>query len=75
MCMQCMASAMTAGAAATGTRTWVAAHKPPWLTAGRLKVVTAAILAAGVLAAGSHLAPNAAAPAKAASAPVAATGR
>jgi hypothetical protein len=60
MCMQCMASAMTAGAAATGMRAWIATHSPAWMTARRLKVTTAAILAAGVLASGSHLAPNAA---------------
>jgi hypothetical protein len=58
--MQCMASAMTAGAAATGIRAWVATNKPPWLTPRRLKLFTAAILAAGVLASGSHLAPNSA---------------
>ena len=28
MCMQCMASAMTAGAAATGMRAWIATHQP-----------------------------------------------
>lgn len=62
MCMQCMASAMTAGAAATGMRAWIATHSPSWMTPGRLKLTTAAILAAGVLASGSHLAPNASAP-------------
>lgn len=56
--MQCMASAMTAGAAVTGTRAWVAAHRPPWVSARGLKLGTAAILAAGVLASGTHLAPN-----------------
>ncbi len=61
MCMQCMASAMTAGAAATGMRAWIATHSPSWMTQRRLKLTTAAILAAGVLASGSHLAPNAAA--------------
>jgi hypothetical protein len=60
--MQCMASAMTAGAAATGVRAWIATHSPSWMTPRRLKLTTAAILAAGVLASGSHLAPNASAP-------------
>jgi hypothetical protein len=60
--MQCMASAMVAGAAATGMRAWIATHSPSWMTARRLKLTTAAILSAGVLASGSHLAPNAAAP-------------
>lgn len=58
MCMQCMATAMTAGAAATGMRAWIAAHQPRWMTPRRLKLTTAAILTVGVLASGSHLAPN-----------------
>ena len=65
MCMQCMASAMTAGAAATGMRAWVATHQPSWMTARHLKLATAAILAAGALASGSHLTPNSSAPATA----------
>lgn len=56
--MQCMASAMTAGAAIAGIRAWVAAHRPPWASARLLRLGTAAILAAGVLASGAHLAPN-----------------
>jgi hypothetical protein len=58
MCMQCMASAMTAGAAATGMRAWLATHQPRWMTPRRLKLATGVILAAGVLASGSHMAPN-----------------
>jgi hypothetical protein len=58
MCIQCMATAMTAGAAATGGRVWLAAHSPRWMTPRRLKAATAAILAVGVLAAGSGIAPN-----------------
>jgi hypothetical protein len=46
-------------------RAWVAAHQPSWMTSGRLKLTTAAILAAAVLASGSHLAPNGAPPATA----------
>jgi hypothetical protein len=65
MCMQCMATAMVSGAAATGMRAWIAAHTPSWMTPGRLKLATALILAAGVLAAGSHVTPNAPTPAKA----------
>ncbi|HEV2727350.1 MAG TPA: hypothetical protein VGV34_03595 [Solirubrobacterales bacterium] len=53
-----MATAMTAGAAATGLRAWLGAHRPRWMSARRLKVVTGAILAVGVLAAGSQLAPS-----------------
>jgi hypothetical protein len=60
MCMQCMATAMTAGAATTGMRAWFATHSPSWMTPGRLKALTATLLAAGVIASGTHLAPNAA---------------
>jgi hypothetical protein len=60
--MQCMASAMTAGAAATGMRAWIATHSPSWMTPRRLKLTTAVILPAGVVASGSHLAPNASSP-------------
>jgi hypothetical protein len=52
MCMQCMASAMTAGAAATGTRAYVAARRPSWLSPLMLKRFTACLLVAGVLGAG-----------------------
>jgi hypothetical protein len=58
MCMQCMATAMTTGAAATGMRAWLATHQPRWMSPRRLKLSTAVILAAGVLASGAHLAPN-----------------
>lgn len=73
MCMQCMASAMTAGAAATGIRAWLATHSPAWMSPRRLKALTAAILVLGVFAAGSNIAPNGAAPAKAHPAPAEAT--
>ena len=70
--MQCMATAMTSGAAATGMRAWLATRSPTWMTPRRLKAATAAILACGVLAAGTHVAPNASGPtAKAAVQPVA----
>src|SRR5262249_47615488 len=62
MCMQCMATAMTAGGAGAGRRAWVAGQRRAWLDQGGLRVLTAAILAAGVLASGSHLAPNGAGP-------------
>jgi cell wall-associated NlpC family hydrolase len=60
--MQCMATAMTAGAATTGLRAWIATHRPAWVTDRRLKLITATILGAGVLASGAHLAPNGIAP-------------
>jgi hypothetical protein len=52
MCMQCMATAVTVGAAATGIRAWLAARSPSWMTPRRLKAATAVILTVGVLAAG-----------------------
>jgi hypothetical protein len=70
-----MASAMTAGAAATGMRAWIATHQPRWMTARRLKLATAAILTAGVLASGSHMAPNGPAPEAAKAATVASAGQ
>lgn len=49
MCVQCMAGAMTAGAAATGARAWIAAHAPRWMTRRRLRTVTVALLGAALL--------------------------
>jgi hypothetical protein len=43
---------MTAGAAATGARAWLAAHAGQWLTAGRKRALTGLLIAAGVLGAG-----------------------
>lgn len=51
MCAQCMATAATATAAATGMRAWAAARSPAWLTAGRLKALTIALIALAVTAA------------------------
>jgi hypothetical protein len=48
MCAQCMATAATAGAAATGVRCWLAARSPAWLTPLRLKRVTAALIAVAI---------------------------
>ena len=55
MCAQCMAAAATAGAVATGARSWLAARSPAWLTPLRLKRITAGLLALAlaVTAAGS----------------------
>jgi hypothetical protein len=50
--MQCMASAMTAGAACTGARAYVAARRPSWLSPLMLKRLTTCMLVAGVLGAG-----------------------
>ncbi|HEV2873593.1 MAG TPA: hypothetical protein VGW14_00475 [Thermoleophilaceae bacterium] len=50
MCAQCMATAATAGAAATGVRAWAAARSPAWLSAGRLRALTGALIAVAVAA-------------------------
>jgi hypothetical protein len=46
-----MATAATATAAATGVRAWAAARSPVWLTAGRLRVLTIALIAIALVAA------------------------
>jgi hypothetical protein len=45
-----MMIAMTAGAAATGTRSWLSAKRLAWLTPKRLRRVTIGLLAAALLA-------------------------
>jgi hypothetical protein len=52
MCMQCVAGAMTAGAAATGSRAWIAVRFAHLLTPRRKRALTGVLIAAGVLAAG-----------------------
>jgi hypothetical protein len=47
--------AMAAGAAASGTRAWLAAWKPAWLTPARLRRITVALLGAGLLASATLL--------------------
>ena len=55
MCIQCAMGAMAAGAAACGTRAWLAAWKPAWLTPARLGRITVALLGAGLLASATLL--------------------
>lgn len=50
MCMQCMAGAMTAGAAATGARAWLATRSYGWLTPIRLRRATIGLFAAALIA-------------------------
>ena len=52
MCMQCVAGAMAAGAAATGSRWWIVARFRAALTPGRKKALSAVLIAAGVLLGG-----------------------
>jgi hypothetical protein len=50
MCMQCMATAMTTGAAVTGVRSWLGTRNYSWLTPQRLRRTTICLFAAGLLA-------------------------
>jgi hypothetical protein len=63
MCMQCMASAMTAVGAASGTRAYLGSCRASWLTARRLRVITiglmvAALVASATLVSGSSASPD-----------------
>jgi hypothetical protein len=53
--MQCMMGAMTAGAAASSTRGWLATRKWTWLTPERLRAITVALLVAALAAAATVL--------------------
>jgi hypothetical protein len=48
--MQCMATAMTAGAGVSGTRAYIAAKHFSWMTPRRMRALTATLLAAGLVA-------------------------
>jgi hypothetical protein len=50
MCMQCMASAMSAVGAASGTRAFIASRHFSWLTPRRLRALTIVLLAAALVA-------------------------
>jgi hypothetical protein len=50
MCMQCMTGAMTAGAAATGARCWLQAHRPRWMSERGMAWTTRGLVGAGLLA-------------------------
>jgi len=52
MCIQCMAGAMVAGAAVTGSRWWIVVRFRDALTPRRRRALTAVLLTAGVLSAG-----------------------
>lgn len=53
MCMQCIAGAMAAGAAATGSRAWLVGRAGDWLTPARKRAITAGVVIVGVLGAGA----------------------
>jgi hypothetical protein len=50
MCMQCMASAMTAVGAASGTRAYLGSCRASWLTARRLRLITIGLMVAAFVA-------------------------
>jgi hypothetical protein len=50
MCMQCMMGAMSAGAGATGARTWLKHMAPRWLTPKRMRAVTFVLIGAALIA-------------------------
>ncbi len=52
MCVQCMGTAVVAVGSATGIRAYVAARRPRWMTPGRLKFATAALMSVAVIASG-----------------------
>jgi hypothetical protein len=50
MCMQCMASAMTFGATASGTRSFIASRHFSWVTPRRLRAITVALVVGALIA-------------------------
>lgn len=53
MCVQCMVTAMSSVAAASGTRTWLGRKRVEWLTPKRMRFITVALFVGAVLAAGT----------------------
>jgi hypothetical protein len=52
MCVQCIGTAAVAVGTASGIRAWLALRSPAWLTGGRMRALTAALLTVAVLASG-----------------------
>jgi hypothetical protein len=55
MCMQCVGAAAAMVGSASGLRAVLATRSPRWLTAGRLKALTAVLLAGAVVASGINV--------------------
>ena len=53
--MQCMMGAMSAGAAASGTRSWLATRRWAWLTPVRLRRITIALITGALMASATVL--------------------
>jgi hypothetical protein len=62
MCMQCMASAMTAVGAASGTRAYLGSRHFSWLTPRRLRKITIALVVAALAASATLVSGSSAAP-------------
>lgn len=50
MCAQCMVTAATASAAATGARAWLATSSSAWITPRRLRRLTVVLIGAAIVA-------------------------
>jgi hypothetical protein len=55
MCVQCMLNAAASVGAASGIRTWLGIRGGAWLTPGRMRAITIALLTLAVLGAGVGL--------------------
>jgi hypothetical protein len=53
--MQCMMGAMSAGAAASGTRSWLATRRWAWLTPQRLHRITLGLVVTALVASATIL--------------------
>ncbi len=73
MCMQCMATAMTAGAGVSGTRAYIAAKHFSWVTQRRMRAITATLFAAGLVASATLVSGSATRAPRARSGPTAGT--
>jgi hypothetical protein len=50
MCVQCMYTAMTSTAVATGARSWLQTRSYSWLTPQRMRRITIGLVAAALIA-------------------------
>jgi hypothetical protein len=65
MCMQCMATAMSSMAAASGTRAWLGRQCFAWLTPARLRRATIALFSVALITSALLMSGSTAPPAKA----------
>ncbi len=50
MCVQCMMTAMTSTAAASGIRSWLHTRRYEWLSPARMRRITIGLVAAALIA-------------------------